>query len=79
MTTTKITMIEDLPAVQLTWELLDALGAKVDDDIEISVSDRTLIIRTGSEAERQAKMNQIFEDLLVERDSAYRKLAEGVK
>ncbi len=72
-------MMNGVPMLPLDQEMRDALGVEVGDDVEVSVSDRMLIIRAASEVERKAKMDRIFAQLLVERDSAYRRLAEGVK
>jgi antitoxin component of MazEF toxin-antitoxin module len=58
--------------------MLDALGVEIGDEVEITVAERKLLIRAVAEAERQAKLDKIFAELMIERDSAYRKLAEGV-
>ena len=79
MTLNKITVTDGLPTLQLAPEMLDEIGVAMGDEVEVSVSDRKLIIRAVSEAERAAKMKQIMEELFVQRDSAYRRLAEGVK
>lgn len=79
MTTSKITMMDGLPTLALTQEILNALGLEIGADVELSITERKLSVRAVSEAERAAKLNRIFAELLVERDSAYRRLAEGVK
>lgn len=79
MRTSEITMIENSPALMLTQEMLDALGAHIGDEVEISVSEQKLIVRAVTEAERVATMEKIMDDLFAARRSAYERLAEGVK
>lgn len=77
MTTIKITVIDGVPMLPLTPEIMKTLGVEINDEVEVSVSDQKLIIGAG--ATRTAKLDKIFTELLVERDSAYRRLAEGVQ
>ncbi len=79
MTTIKITAIDGVPTIQLTQEMLETLGVEINDEVEVSVAERNLMIRATSEVTRKAKLDKIFAELLVERDSAYRRLAEGVQ
>lgn len=79
MTTIKIIAIDGVPTLPLTQEMLATLGIEINDEVAVSASDRKLIIRATSEVTRKAKLDKIFADLLVERDSAYRRLAEGVQ
>jgi antitoxin component of MazEF toxin-antitoxin module len=79
MTTSKIAIIEGVPMVQLTTELLGVLGVEAGDEIEITIADQTLSLRATAEATRKAKMRAIMDELFVRRDSVYRQLAEGVK
>lgn len=78
MTTSEIKMLDGAPVLRLTQEMLDALGVEIGDKVEITVAEYKLLIRAVAEAERQAKLDKIFAELMIERDSAYRKLAEGV-
>lgn len=79
MTTIKIIAIDGVPTLALTPEIMKTLGVEINDEVEVFVSDQKLIIGAGEEATRKAKLDKIFADLLVERDSAYRRLAEGVQ
>ncbi len=76
MRTIKITAIDGVPTLPLTPEIMKTLGVEINDEVEVSVFAQKLII--GAEATRKAKLDKIFAELLVERDSAYRRLAEGV-
>ncbi len=77
MRTIKITAIDGVPTLPLTPEIMKTLGVEINDEVEVSVFAQKLII--GAEATRKAKLDKIFADLLIERDSAYRRLAEGVQ
>ncbi len=77
MRTIKITAIDGVPTLPLTPEIMKTLGVEINDEVEVSVFAQKLII--GAEATRKAKLDKIFAELLVERDSAYRRLAEGVQ
>lgn len=79
MMTSEITMMDGVPALRLTQESLDVLGVEMGDEVEIIIAERRLILQAAVPAERKAKMDKIFAELMIERDSAYRKLAEGVK
>ncbi len=76
MRTIKITAIAGVPTLPLTPEIMKTLGVEINDEVDVSVSDHKLII--GAEATRKAKLDKILTELLVERDSVYRTLAEGV-
>lgn len=79
MLTREITMLDGAPVLRLTPEILAALGIEIGDEIEIIIAERRLILQAAVTAERNAKMDKIFAELMIERESAYRKLAEGVK
>lgn len=72
-------MVENAPALLMTQEMLDALGIQIGDEVEIAVAEQKLIVRAVSEAERDALVRIITEELFVQRRSAYEKLAEGAK
>jgi antitoxin component of MazEF toxin-antitoxin module len=75
----EITIVADAPALRLTQEMLDALGVQIGDDVEVSIAEQKLMVRAVSEAERDALVQKITEELFVQRRSAYEKLAEGAK
>jgi antitoxin component of MazEF toxin-antitoxin module len=79
MIISEIVMIDGVLALRVTPEVLEALGVEIGDEVEIITGERKLMVYVESEAERAARARQIVAELLFERDSAYRRLAEGVE
>jgi antitoxin component of MazEF toxin-antitoxin module len=72
-------MTDGVPALRLTQEVLDALGVEIGDEVEIIPGEGKMLVYVETEAERAARARQIAAELFAERDSAYRRLAEGIK
>ncbi len=53
------------------------MGISVGDEVDVSVVNRTLILRSLDEAERARKIGAATDVVFVRRRSAYEKLAEG--
>jgi len=71
--------LENPAGLLIAPEMLEQIGVSTGDQIEISVSGRTLIVRslTVAETERKEAMDKIMLDLLDRRRAVYEKLAEG--
>jgi len=79
MSRKRITSAGDSAAVILSQEILDVMGVKVGDEIDVSVVDRTLILRSLEEAERARKVDAATKDIFERRRSAYEELAGGAE
>lgn len=77
--TTKIIWVDGKATVTLTPEIMQAWGAKEGDYYELSVEGREVIVRLLTESELEAKIQVVSDDVFARRQSAYEKLAEGVK
>lgn len=69
----------DSSAIRIPQEVLDQMGVQAGEEVEMSVVDRTLILRPLPEAERQHRIEEITENTLERRKSAYQELAKGVE
>lgn len=77
MSRRRITTAEDSAALLLPQEMLDEMGISIGDEVDVSVVNRTLILRSLDEAERARKIGAATDAVFVRRRSAYEKLAEG--
>ena len=77
MSQKQITKVGDSAAVLLNQELLDSLGAKIGDEIDVSVEGRKLILTPIRELEREQKIKFATKDIFERRSKAYKQLAEG--
>ena len=74
-----ITKLGSPATLVLTPEMLEQLGINGEDEVEIALINRKLILRSLKEARREERMKEIKKELFAERHSAYQRLAEGVK
>jgi len=79
MSRKRITAAEDSSTVVLPKEVLDMMGVEEGDEIDLSVVDRTLIVRPLDEAERAGKIDAATKAVLERRESAYEELAKGAE
>ena len=79
MSRKRIAAAEDSSTVVLPKEMLDMMGVKEGDEIDLSVVDRTLIVRPLDEAERAGKIDAATKAVLERRESAYEELAKGAE
>jgi antitoxin component of MazEF toxin-antitoxin module len=79
MSRKRITASENPTTLLLPKEMLDVMGVDDGDEVEVSVVDRTLILRPIDEAERAQKIEAITEAVLERRKSAYEELAKGAE
>lgn len=77
MTHQEITLVNNMPALLLSPEVLESLGIEVGDKMEVVVENQTLVLRPLNGTERKAKMDAAMLDLLERRRTVYEKLAEG--
>jgi antitoxin component of MazEF toxin-antitoxin module len=71
-------MSDDSAAILLPREVLDEMGVLEGDEVDVSVSDGTLIMRP-LDAERARKIDDATNAVFERRGTAYKKLAEGVE
>jgi AbrB family looped-hinge helix DNA binding protein len=69
----------DSAAILLPKEILDEMGIREGEEVDVTVSDRTLIMRPLDEAERAGKIKEATSAVFERRSPAYKKLAEGVE
>jgi putative addiction module antidote len=77
MSRKRIMAAGDSSTVVVPKEVLDMMGVKAGDEIDLSVVDRTLIVRSLDEAERARKIDDITDAVFERRKSAYEELAKG--
>lgn len=77
MPRTRIKKIGNSFGLLLTDELLKLMDIHSDDEVEISVEDRTLIISPMDKEERKEKIDNAVKSIFKRRKSAYHRLAEG--
>jgi antitoxin component of MazEF toxin-antitoxin module len=73
----RITTIDGAASVSLPQEAVDALGVGKDDELNIEIVGRALVVRSVEEAQRSRDFASTFESVLKRRQKAYEKLAEG--
>ena len=79
MSRKRIGTSKDSAAILLPQEVLDQLGINAGDEVDLSVVDRTLILRPLEEAERARKIEQVTDTVFERRKSAYEQLAKGIE
>ena len=77
MSRKRIATSQDSAAILLPQEVLDEMGVLDGDEVDVSISDRTLIMRP-LDAERARRIEDVTKAVFERRGGAYRKLAEGV-
>lgn len=79
MSRNRITETQNSAALLLSPELLEKLGINVGDEVDVSVVDRTLILRSLDEAARAQKIGAVTKIVFERRRSAYEELARGAE
>lgn len=77
MSRKRITASEDSATLLLPQEMLDVLGVGDGDEVDVSVTGRTVILRPLDEAERAQKIEEATRSVFERRKSAYEELAKG--
>ena len=79
MSRKRITISENSVSLPLPQELLDAMGIADGDEVDISVVDRTVILRPIDDSERARTIEDVTNSVFERRKSAYEELAKGVE
>ncbi|MEZ4728908.1 MAG: AbrB/MazE/SpoVT family DNA-binding domain-containing protein [Caldilineaceae bacterium] len=66
-------------AIILPLEIFAQVGIGVGDQVEVKLVDQTIVLQPVEETERSKRIEEITEQLLVERSSLYQALAEGAQ
>ncbi len=75
----RIEKIGDSAALLLTDEMLQLLDIDFGDEVEVSAeADRRLVVRSRNKSERKRLIEKATDNVFRNRESAYRRLAEGV-
>ncbi|HEX8492879.1 MAG TPA: hypothetical protein VF658_08570 [Pyrinomonadaceae bacterium] len=77
MSRQRITAVGHSATLELPQELLEELGVVVGDEVDLSVVNRTLILRPLDEAERARTIEAATKATFERRHSAYEELAKG--
>jgi antitoxin component of MazEF toxin-antitoxin module len=72
----RITTVEKSAAIILPQDMLNQMGINIGDEVEVSIVDRTLILRPLDEVKRARKIDAATKTLFQRRKSAYERLAE---
>ena len=74
----RITTSGNSAALVLSQDLLGLMGLGVGDEVDVSLVDKTLVVRPLSEKERAAKVRAAMDDVFSRRGGLLKRLAEGV-
>ncbi|CAN2046344.1 AbrB/MazE/SpoVT family DNA-binding domain-containing protein [Candidatus Magnetomoraceae bacterium gMMP-1] len=77
MPRTQIKKIGNSFGLLLTDEILKLMDIRADDEVDITVENRILIISPLNEKERKQKIDDAVQNTFRRRKSAYERLAEG--
>jgi antitoxin component of MazEF toxin-antitoxin module len=70
-----IVPLGDSAAVVLPASVLESVGLRVGDLVDITVGDRQLILEPVADAERRRQIESITQEVFEKRQEAYRRLA----
>jgi len=79
MSRKRITATEDSATLLLPQEIIDQLGLQQGDEVDVSVVDRTVILRPLDESERAQRLRSVTDSVFESRADAYEELAKGAK
>ncbi|MBA2731628.1 MAG: hypothetical protein H0U54_01920 [Acidobacteria bacterium] len=79
MSRKRITASDSSTTLLLPQEILDMMGVGDGDEVDVSVIDRTLILRPLDEAERAQKVEAATQSVFGRRKSTYEELAKGAE
>ena len=72
----KITASGNSAALVVPREFLAQMGVKVGDEVELTMKDRTLVVRPVAQVARDEKVQAAADDVFRRRRSALKRLAE---
>ncbi|MCB0113985.1 MAG: hypothetical protein R2873_09085 [Caldilineaceae bacterium] len=80
MTQTRITTIDGSAAVLLSPEIMEQMGVRIGDEVDVAVADNTLVVRRiDEETKPERTLEEIIDGIFDRRADAYRRLAEGAE
>ncbi len=71
----KIVPHGDAAAVVLPDTLLKSLGLRIGDTVDVNTKDQQVILRAADDTSRREAFERISEEILTQRQDAYRRLA----
>ena len=77
MAVSKLTPTGDSAVLTLSKHILEQLGLDVNDEIDLVVVDKTLMVRSISEAERAERLKLATDKVFEKYDRVFAALAEG--
>lgn len=72
----QIVQVGSSAALLLSQELLARLQMHIGDEVDVSVIDHTLILRSLEDVERQQQLESVIDQIFACRKSAYQQLAQ---
>lgn len=79
MSRKRITASENPTTLLLPQEMLDSLGVDAGDEVDVTIVDRTVIVRRLDEVERAQKIDAATKAVFERRKTAYEELAKGAE
>jgi antitoxin component of MazEF toxin-antitoxin module len=79
MSRKRIAVSDNSATLVLPQEVLDMMGIGDGDEVDVSVVERTVILRPLDEAERAQRLEGATKSVFEKRKSAYEELAKGVE
>lgn len=79
MSRKRITASENSATLLLPQEILDLMGVEDGDEVDVSVVDGVLILRSLDKAQRAQKVDAATESVFERRKSAFEELAKGTE
>ena len=79
MSRKRITAAHYASTVRLPQEIIEMMGVEAGDEVDVSVVNRTLILRPLDEAERAETIGSVTKAVFERRKTAYEELAKGVE
>lgn len=73
----KVTAVGNSAAIVLSKDLMQLLGLEIGQEVELSVIDRTLVVRSAQEAERTELVRRAADRVFERRKGLLTRLAEG--
>ena len=79
MSCVQVTTVGDSAAILLPHEILESLGLKIGDEIDWSVANQELRLRSRERAERAKRIDAATDEVFAEYGDVLRQLAEGAR
>ena len=79
MAVEKIRVVGDSVVMTLSKSILEQLGLENGDEVNVSVIDKTLVVRSMNEVERARKFQEITDEVFTEYADVFKALAVGVE